>query len=104
MKRRKFIEQVSFITGGLLLSHNAAFAIPVGVQKIKGTVLSGGKGIANVIVSDGYSVIATDSKGQYEITPHVDARAVFVSTPSGYEFNHDKCIARHYSLLKKNDE
>ncbi|HQW85366.1 MAG TPA: metallophosphoesterase N-terminal domain-containing protein, partial [Ferruginibacter sp.] len=67
MKRRKFIEQVSFITGGLLLSHNAAFAIPVGVQKIKGTVLSGGKGIANIIVSDGYSVVATDSKGQYEI-------------------------------------
>ena len=104
MKRRKFIQHVSLFTGGLLLSRNNSFAILSGTEKIKGTVLSGGKGIANIIVSDGYSVVATDSKGQYEITPNADARAVFVSTPAGYEFNHDKCIARHYSLLKKNDE
>lgn len=103
MKRRKFIEQVSFITGGLLLSRNAAFAIPSGIQQIKGSVLSDGKGLAGVIVSDGYSVVVTDSKGQYEISPNADTRAVFVSTPAGYEFNHDKGIARHYSLLKKKD-
>ena len=104
MKRRKFIQHVSLFTGGLLLSRNNSFAILSGTEKISGTILSAGKGLEGVIISDGYSVIATDSKGQYEITPHADARAVFVSTPAGYEFNHDKCVARHYTLLKKNDE
>ena len=85
MKRRKFIQHVSLFTGGLLLSRNNSFAILSGTEKISGTILSAGKGLEGVIISDGYSVIATDSKGQYEITPHADARAVFVSTPAGYD-------------------
>ena len=32
-------------------------------KKIKGRVLSKGKGISNVVVSDGYTVVATDNKG-----------------------------------------
>ena len=105
MKRRNFIYNLTALTSGLIVVGKLpANTITNNSSTLKGRVTANNKGISGVVVSDGYSVVATDSKGQYEITPNADARAVFVSTPAGYEFNHDKCIARHYSLLKKNDE
>ena len=52
---------------------------------VKGSVISEGKGIAGVVVSDGYRCVSTNSKGQFEIEANDDARYVFLSTPSGYE-------------------
>ena len=34
---------------------------------VKGSVISEGKGIAGVVVSDGYRCVSTNSKGQFEI-------------------------------------
>lgn len=51
---------------------------------IKGRVEAGGKGLAGVVVSDGYSCTATDSDGNYELYARPDSRFVFVSTPAGY--------------------
>ncbi len=48
------------------------------------------KGLNGVVVSDGFSVIATDKNGKYELELHPNAVAVFVSTPAGYAFNHEK--------------
>ena len=36
-------------------------------------------------VSDGYSVVATDAKGVYQIVRSANAKYVFISAPSGYE-------------------
>ena len=102
MQRRKFIENLAWLSGGLILAQcTPARALQLNGQKITGTVLSNGKGIKNVVVSDGYSVVMTDSKGRYAFTPHPDAVAVFISTPAGYAFLNDKGITRHYRLISE---
>ncbi len=100
MKRRKFIRHISLFSGAVLLSCHRDLALLYGDENVKGTVLSNGKGIGSVIISDGYSVVATDSKGRFEFKLHPDARSVFISTPAGYEFLHDENITRQYKSLK----
>ena len=101
MKRRIFIQNISLLTGGILTACQAPAEIfEPGRKKIKGRVLSNGNGIKNVIVSDGYTVIATDNKGKYELEPHAAATNIFISTPSGYEFKNENGISRHYHSLK----
>ncbi len=108
MQRRKFIQQLSAITGGVFLLGNTAFArLTADSKKIKGRVLVDGRGLQHVVVSDGYSVIATDKKGRFEIEANPGAVNIFISTPAGFEFLHEKNITRHYqsiSLTEKNNE
>lgn len=102
MKRKKFIQQISLLTGGLLTACHLPAALPDVNKKIKGRVVSNGKGIKNVVVSDGYSVIATDAKGRYEMEPHPAATNIFIATPSGYAFTNENGISRHYYSIKNN--
>lgn len=100
MKRRRFIQNISLLAGGLVTAGQfpaSAFEI---TKKIKGKVLSDGKGVKGVVVSDGYTVIATDNKGKYEFEPHAAATNIFISTPSGYAFKTENGISRHYHSLK----
>ena len=95
MQRRQFLQNLAWITGGLVTSSYLPASVLIGKKKkIKGSVLSGGKGIANVVVSDGYHVVRTDKKGKYELDIHAEAVAVFVSTPSGYAFTNQKSEAQ----------
>lgn len=82
------------------MAGHSAFADEINGKKIKGRVRSNGKGLAGVIVSDGYSVMATDKKGRYEMIPHPMAKAIFVCTPAGYGFMHENNVTRHYHLLQ----
>src|SRR4051812_33437081 len=100
MQRREFLQNMAWLAGGLVTT---AFA-PVRLlnnkkKKLKGQVHANGKGIAGVVVSDGYNVVMTDSKGKYEFKKHPEALALFVSMPPGYAFKEEKGIARHYLLL-----
>jgi 3',5'-cyclic AMP phosphodiesterase CpdA len=102
MKRRKFIASLGWLTAGWALSPLASSAktfTPV-EKKIKGAVLAKGKGLSGVVVSDGFSVVQTDKSGKYELELHPNAVAVFVSTPAGYAFNHEKGLSRHYRLVQ----
>jgi len=102
MKRRFFIQQIGWITGGVLLTPfvtSAAFSNSGRI--IKGKVRANGKGIAGVVISDGYSVVTTDNKGRYQLSLHADASSVFMSTPAGYAFNQEQGIARHYIPASK---
>jgi len=101
MIRRKFLQQVSWITGGLLLANQLPASATRHSSSLKGRVTASGKGLAGVVVSDGYNVVATDHKGRFEFEVHPDAITVFVSTPSGYEFIQEKNIARHYKSVKQ---
>src|SRR5438128_8885504 len=97
MLRRKFIQNIGWLTGGIVgSSFIPAKAIFKSGQKIKGRVTAGGKGLKDIVVSDGYTVLQTDKKGEYELEPHPDADALFISTPSGYDFIHTDNITRHY--------
>ena len=67
MQRRKFLEQVSWIAGGLILASDSPLASWIGKKKkLKGRVVSKGKGIKDVVISDGYNVFLTDNNGRYE--------------------------------------
>ncbi len=104
MLRRKFIQNIALLTGGLFVgSHLPAQSFLGKGKKIKGRVLTNGRGIANVVVSDGYTVIATDKKAKYEFEPHAEALVIFVSTPAGYAFKNQDGIAKHYRLFENTD-
>lgn len=118
MNRRSFIQKVGLITGGAFISlKTSAFGSLERNQIIKGRVLAGRKGIANVVISDGFSVVLTDKKGHYTIQPNALATDIFMSTPAGYAFKTTEQVARQYEKLgvrnqydfqlerlKKNDE
>lgn len=46
-------------------------------------------GVKGVSVTDGYSVVKTDARGAYAITPRADAVFVYITRPSGYEVRGD---------------
>ena len=63
MQRRKFLQSLAWITGGFIITRcTPAKALVANGQTLKGAVLSKGKGLKNVVVSDGYTVVLTDKK------------------------------------------
>ncbi len=100
MQRKHFLQRLAWMTGGLLLLDRLPAMAAGEAKKIRGRVHANGQGVVGAVVSDGYSLVQTDTKGRYELTPHRDAVAVFICTPAGYEFIQEKGIARHYRLLK----
>jgi hypothetical protein len=102
MKRKAFLQDVAWLAGGALLTRylpvKALYTAPV---TIRGRVLSGHKGVKGVVVSDGYTVMATDANGRYQFPAHPEAVAVCISTPAGYVFNNENGIARHYRLISE---
>lgn len=104
MKRRKFIASFLLLSGGVVLSSKTALGFPgIAGARVRGTVKARGKKLANVIVSDGFSVVQTDRKGRYEIPFNAQARFVFVSIPAGYAIPNENGIARHYQPFNSSD-
>jgi hypothetical protein len=100
MNRRSFLQGIGLITGGAFISlQSSAFNKLQRDKTISGKVTAGRKGLANVVISDGYSVVVTDQKGNYTITPDEKAVNIFMSTPAGYEFKTDYSVARQYETL-----
>ncbi|MES2457484.1 MAG: calcineurin-like phosphoesterase family protein [Bacteroidota bacterium] len=105
MKRRSFIQAVGLITGGAFISLQAkAFGDFKRGATITGRVTDQGKGLKNVVISDGYSVVRTDARGNYSLNPHEKALNIFMSTPAGYEFKTNYNIARQYELLGNSNQ
>lgn len=102
MQRRSFLKNFSLAT--IVLS--TPTLVGAANRKLKqrvvtGKVHSNGKGIANVAVTDGYSVVVTDQQGKYVIEAHAQSEFVYISTPSGYAFNQQNQIAWFYQSLIK---
>lgn len=53
-------------------------------NNIKGLVKCQGKGVPNVVVTNGFDCVLTDINGKYTIPYHRDARFVYITTPAGY--------------------
>lgn len=49
--------------------------------------------LANILVSDGYTVVKTDKAGRFILVPHADARFLFVTIPAGYKASRTHYIA-----------
>ncbi|RAJ06613.1 calcineurin-like phosphoesterase family protein [Chitinophaga skermanii] len=106
MERRHFLRNL-----GLLSAVTSLPAVPLLANDktgntfttvgVKGRVTAKGKGLANVVMSDGYSIAITDKNGNYTINTHHDAEYVFISLPSGYEIPNEHGLARFYTLINK---
>lgn len=61
-------------------------ALAANAATVRGTVTCDGKGVADVVVTDGISVTRTNKKGVYKLkTDNEMSHFVYISTPSGYE-------------------
>ncbi|HTM97707.1 MAG TPA: calcineurin-like phosphoesterase family protein [Pedobacter sp.] len=105
MNRKSFLKRVALISGSAFISlrTNALDQLQRSTT-LTGTVSAEGKGIANALISDGFSVVKTDGSGRYSINTHDKAQFVFLSTPSGYDFKVDGNIARQYENLGSRNE
>ncbi|QNF35665.1 calcineurin-like phosphoesterase C-terminal domain-containing protein [Adhaeribacter swui] len=101
MFRRNFLKSLGLVGATTALPVTNLLAAPPLTATIQGKVHENGKGIAKVVVSDGFNVTQTDSKGNYRLSPHSNAEFVFISLPSGYQIPHEKGIARFYQPLPK---
>lgn len=72
---------------GLGLAASLAFSVSA-QMKVSGTIkTTEGKPVAGVTVSDGFTCVLTDAKGQYKMTTSSDAYHVFYSIPSEFKVN-----------------
>lgn len=104
MFRREFLKSIGLVGISLTASNLVG-----GQEKLKsnslqqtkltGYIKSGGKGLANVSVTDGFLVVVTDNNGFYNFIANPKARFVHFSVPSGYKIPHQQSIAQFYSLI-----
>ncbi len=94
--RRNFIKNMALGVGALTVSGvQGATGFPMedsqqggsnsGTILVKGKVTSKGKPLNQVSVSDGYSVIQTNAKGEFSFEANPKSEFVFISLPSGYQ-------------------
>ena len=77
-----------------------------GVEPAQGSTVYGkiscdGKGVAGVVVSDGYEVVRTDADGVYQLPSKKALKYVFMSVPSGYEPAAEGVLPKIYAALTK---
>jgi hypothetical protein len=104
--RRDFLKSFGLLGAGIAAPAAAIEAASTtikgtraGLVTIRGTVTSAGKGIAGVAVTDGASVVSTNSRGAYEIVSSNTAEFVYISVPAGYAFPAEKGVARFYQRI-----
>ncbi|USD24747.1 calcineurin-like phosphoesterase C-terminal domain-containing protein [Flagellimonas marinaquae] len=91
--RRSFVKKLGWTAGAVsLLGLYPAFGwSPIIERKnpirIKGRVATNGKGIGNVVVSDGNTTGLTNKNGYFEFLSTTHQPFVFLSMPAGYEID-----------------
>lgn len=98
MNRRIFIKQAGLLSTALVVSLKS-YPFSLDKQKLSGRVSSGRKAVKGAIVSDGFNVVQTNSRGIYELPEQKEAKFVFISVPAGYAFPANQGIAAHYKVL-----
>jgi len=96
--RRNFLKNIALTAGAASIipfQQTTASVLDLSVEEagsiddlksvlVTGKVVARGKGIANVVVSDGYQVAKTDATGRYSFQSAFQAQFVFISLPAGY--------------------
>ncbi len=84
----------------IVVLFGAAFAVQAGHRRdaglITGSVTCDGKGIENVVVTDGIRCVLTDKKGVYRIPTLGESRFVYISTPAGYLTDCERTVPKFY--------
>ena len=105
MKRRSFLKSMGLITGGAFISLKSnVFTNFKRNPTITGSVRNESKGLKNVVISDGFTVVLTDDNGNYTLNLNEKATNIFMSTPAGYEFKTNYNIAKQYETLGSRNE
>ncbi len=105
MNRKSFLQSIGLISGSAFISiRTNALSKLKRSTTLTGIVSAEGKGIANAVVSDGFSVVKTDTNGKYIINTNDKAQFIFLSTPPGYDFKVEGNIARQYESLGARNE
>lgn len=89
----------SAILGILLVFSTINLIAANSVERIYGRVVCNGKGISNVSVTDGTSVVRTDIDGSYALYPSTDAHFVYITLPSGYLTQTLRTVPQFYKKL-----
>ncbi len=73
---------------------------------IRGSVLDSDakRGISNVAVTDGYSIVVTDKKGNYKLAANEKAEFVYITVPAGYKIPEDNNLPQYYARISKSKE
>lgn len=102
MLRRHFLQQLTLVSAGTVLSVQQLFArfYALKAPMLKGKITAKGKGLAGVAVSDGYEIVQTNAAGEYAFQAHSNAAFVFVIIPSGYAIPHQRGIAQFYTPVR----
>ncbi len=105
MNRKSFLQSIGLISGSAFISirTNALSQLKRNTT-LTGTVSADGRGIANAVISDGFSVVKTDASGKYTINTNDKSQFVFLSTPAGYDFKVEGNIAKQYESLGARNE
>lgn len=74
---------------------------PAAGSTVYGKISCDGKGVAGVVVSDGYEVVRTGSDGVYQLPSKKALKYVFMSVPSGYEPAAEGVLPKIYAALTK---
>jgi hypothetical protein len=87
--RRDFVRDASRLALAAALpgwlGARSLLAAPRGAPvRVRGRVVTGGRGVAGVAVSDGLSVVATDRDGGFELVSDAMRRHIFVRPPRGF--------------------
>ena len=88
---------------GLFIFCVLALSGMANARRVTGEVVSGGKGLARVIVTDGESFTTTATDGSFVFDISDDAEFVYVVTPSGYVADWSKGSPEFYKKAKDND-
>ena len=90
----------SLLLGSLAINVIAGIIIPdIAGMTVKGVVYCDGKGIPDVVVSDGYEVTTTNGSGIYYLASQKQSGYVFISIPGNYEITTDNNIPQFFKRL-----
>ena len=59
------------------------------------------KGVQNVSVTDGFTVVKTNSLGTYSFYEHPEAEMIYLSLPAGFKIPTDNFLPKFYQQLKE---
>ncbi|MBO0952694.1 calcineurin-like phosphoesterase C-terminal domain-containing protein [Fibrella forsythiae] len=103
VNRRSFLKYLGWSGAAVTTAAPVAVAHTYPATNVPGTitgrVLGNGKGIANVAVTDGYSVVVTDKNGQYSLPAAAAAEFVYISLPAGYAVPHERGVAQFFQPI-----
>lgn len=97
------IDRVAFLFGTILFFFSCAQNTET-LSLIHGQVTADGNGIGNVVVTDGYHYVVTDSDGSFSLAASPDAGFVYISTPAGYLPEKKMNLPQFYHKIEREKE